>query len=259
MAINLKLEEVYRTEGVPEYTFVKAPNYNEILVDIRTPGKPVVVEGQSGTGKTTTVRKILETLPDGISYRYLTARRPEDVAEIINLSQGKTLGSFIIDDFHRLDDHLQADLGNLVKTTAELWDSKKYPKVVIVGINKVGSELISLVHDLAKRCGIHQVLPADLKTTKELIGKGESGLNIRIANKDEIFAESRGDYWLTQLFCHTACLYNDVLETLQDPREISFSVKEIRTRVVQRLEHTYLEPIKQFCRGKGSGQRTILT
>ena len=36
MAIILNLEEVYRTEGVPEYTFVKSPNYNEIFVDIRT-------------------------------------------------------------------------------------------------------------------------------------------------------------------------------------------------------------------------------
>ena len=99
------------------------------------------------------------------------------------------------------------------RTTAELWDAQKYPKIIIVGINKVGSELINLVHDVAKRCGIHQVLPADLKTTTELIRKGEDGLNIRIANKAEIFAESRGDYWLTQLFCHTACLKNDVLET----------------------------------------------
>jgi ABC-type ATPase with predicted acetyltransferase domain len=147
MAIILNLEEVYRTEGVPEYTFVKSPNYNEIFVDIRTAGKPVIVEGQSGTGKTTTVRKILESLPNAASYRYLRARRSEDALEIVNLSQGKSLGSFIVDDFHRLDDHLQADIANLVKTIAELWDAQKYPKIIIVGINKVGSELINLVHD----------------------------------------------------------------------------------------------------------------
>ena len=47
------VEEIYRTEGVPEFTFVRPPNYNEILVDIRNSGKPVIIEGQSGTGKTT--------------------------------------------------------------------------------------------------------------------------------------------------------------------------------------------------------------
>lgn len=51
------VEDVFVTEGVPNETFVKPPNYNEILVDIRRPGKPVVIEGQSGTGKTTTVKK----------------------------------------------------------------------------------------------------------------------------------------------------------------------------------------------------------
>src|SRR5260370_4487645 len=95
----LKLEEVYRTEGVPEYTFVKPPNYNDILIDIRTPGKPVIVEGQSGTGKTTTVRKILEKLGEGTSYHYLIegtsyhylmARRPEDVSQIIKVADGKS-------------------------------------------------------------------------------------------------------------------------------------------------------------------------
>jgi len=46
------VEEVFVTEGVPQYTFVKPPNYNEVLVDMRRPGKPVIIEGQSGSGKT---------------------------------------------------------------------------------------------------------------------------------------------------------------------------------------------------------------
>ncbi|MCL5978709.1 MAG: hypothetical protein M1147_11475 [Nitrospirae bacterium] len=40
------VEEVFVTEGVPEYTFVKPSNYNEVLVDIRRAGKPVIIEGQ---------------------------------------------------------------------------------------------------------------------------------------------------------------------------------------------------------------------
>src|SRR5258708_1381493 len=250
MSAILKLEEVYRTEGVPEYTFVKPPNYNEILVDIRTAGKPVIVEGQSGTGKTTTVRKILERLGEGISYRYLTARRAEDVSAITDIAAGKSKGAFIIDDFHRLDNQLQSSLANLVKSSAELWDPERYPKIVIVGINRVGSELINLVHDIAKRCGIHRISPADPSTTAELIAKGEQLLNVRIRNKDGIFVESKGDYWLTQLFCHTICLNNDVLESVSDQKELTFSISELRQKVIQRLEHNYLEPIKQFCRGK---------
>lgn len=51
------VEEVFVTEGVPEFTFVRPPNFNEILLDIRRAGKPVIIEGQSGTGKTTCVRR----------------------------------------------------------------------------------------------------------------------------------------------------------------------------------------------------------
>jgi hypothetical protein len=39
------VEEVFRTEGVPQFTFLRPPNFNEILVDIRNPGKPVIIEG----------------------------------------------------------------------------------------------------------------------------------------------------------------------------------------------------------------------
>jgi ABC-type bacteriocin/lantibiotic exporter with double-glycine peptidase domain len=61
MVLMLRLlEEVFVTEGVPEFTFVPPPNYNDILLDVRRPGKPVIIEGQSGTGKTTSIKKILQ-------------------------------------------------------------------------------------------------------------------------------------------------------------------------------------------------------
>lgn len=67
------LEDVFVTEGVPNETFVKPPNYNNILVDIRRPGKPVVIEGQSGTEKTTTVKKIQA----GLNEASVPIYRPE--------------------------------------------------------------------------------------------------------------------------------------------------------------------------------------
>lgn len=74
MSIKYRVEEVFVTEGVPEHTFVKPPNYNEVLVDIRRAGKPVIIEGQSGSGKTCTARKILDQLSDKVQYEYLSAK-----------------------------------------------------------------------------------------------------------------------------------------------------------------------------------------
>ena len=67
MALELNVEEVFVTEGVPAFTFVRPPNYNRILVDVRSAGKPVILEGQSGTGKTTTIRQIIFDLADSVA------------------------------------------------------------------------------------------------------------------------------------------------------------------------------------------------
>src|SRR5687767_6876015 len=138
MAKNL--EDVFVTEGVPLYTFVKPPNFNEILLDIRKPGKPVIVEGQSGTGKTTTIKKILEQLSINIEIKYLSARKPIDMEVIINVTNTIPSGYFVIDDFHRLSSDLQEKIANIAKIAAEEGEGTKYPKLIIIGINQIGSE-----------------------------------------------------------------------------------------------------------------------
>ncbi len=248
--MNYPLEEVFRTEGVPEFTFVHPPNYNEILVDIRSPGKPVVIEGQSGTGKTTIAKKILEEALPEAGFQYLSARKSADFPRIARLAEGNEKGRFVVDDFHRLEDDVQAKIANLVKLAAEEYGNPDYPKVVIIGINRVGSELIHLVHDIAKRTGIHKIKPASKEATHELIKKGERRLNVTFSDKDSIFAEAQGDYWLTQLICQSVCILNNVTETAATPMTLSFSIPALRQRVTSRLEHAYQEAVKEFCRGK---------
>jgi ABC-type phosphonate transport system ATPase subunit len=167
--MKYRVEEVFRTEGVPEFTFVKPPNYNEIFVDIRNPGKPTIIEGQSGTGKTTVAKKIIEhAFPSG-DFGYLSARAANDMERILAIADGTLQGSWIIDDFHRLDSSVQARIADLVKVAAENFDASVHPKLVLIGINKVGSELILLVHDIAKRCGIHRIQPADQEIALQMI------------------------------------------------------------------------------------------
>src|SRR5215471_9767008 len=106
-SVKLTLEEVFRTEGLPEFTFVPPPNYNEILLDVRHSHKPVILEGQSGTGKTSCVRHILAELDRARKPEYLTARDPFHVRTIEKVVSEHTVGSYVIDDFHRLTMGLQ--------------------------------------------------------------------------------------------------------------------------------------------------------
>ena len=247
--MKILVEEVFVTEGIPQYTFVKPPNYNEILLDIRRKGKPVIIEGQSGTGKTTTVKKVISQLSSDIVINYYTARQPNDVELIIKIVTEKPSGYFIIDDFHRLSVELQTQLADIAKIAAETSD-ENLPKLILVGINQVGSSLIILVHDIAKRCGIHRILPGDAETTTKLISIGEEKLNIKFANPENIFEESKGDYWLTQSLCQTICIKNDILDSQDTMKTVSFDSEQVRKSMVSRLAHAYKEPVKEFSRGQ---------
>ena len=57
-----KLEEVFKTSGVPTFTFVKPVEFDRLIVALRTAGRGLVIEGPSGIGKTTSVLKALEQL-----------------------------------------------------------------------------------------------------------------------------------------------------------------------------------------------------
>ena len=244
------LEEVFVTEGVPMYTFVKPPNYNDILLDIRKIGKPVIIEGQSGTGKTTTIKKILDQLAQNVEIIYLSARKATDVEEIVKIANTPRTGYFVIDDFHRLSTELQENLANVAKIAAEEGHDTFLPKLIFIGINQIGSELIQLVPDIAKRFGIHKIDAGGVEEINQLIQKGCSVLNISLIRFEEIYNESKGDYWLTQILCQSVCTLNDVIEKQTHKKEIHYDIDKNRLKVVNKLEASYHIPVKDFCRGK---------
>jgi hypothetical protein len=220
---KLLLEEIFVTEGLPAFTFVRPPNYNSILVDVRRPGKPVVIEGQSGTGKTTCVRHIIAELNDDTPTEYLTARIASDVSRIEKMARERLPGRFVVDDFHRLGSDLQEAIADLAKIAAELGVEAQLPKIVIIGINQVGSDLIQLVPDIAKRTGIHRIRPGGPEEINGIITAGCSRLNIQINGREMIYTETRGDYWLTQQLCQSICASAGVTEAVEQHRDLSFA------------------------------------
>jgi len=73
-----KLEDVFKLSGLPVYTFVRPVEYEKLLIALRTPGRGVVIEGPSGIGKTTAVKKALEDLGISGHTLLLSARKSED-------------------------------------------------------------------------------------------------------------------------------------------------------------------------------------
>ena len=244
------LEDVFVTEGVPGHTFVAPPNYGDIFIDIRKPGKPVIIEGQSGTGKTTTVKYILNKLGSDQNIKYLTARNPDDVQAIEGIAINRTSGHFVIDDFHRLPSELQIHLAEIAKLAAEQSDASVLPKLIIIGINQVGSDLIQLVGDIGKRVGIHRIAPGGLAEITELVEAGCKKLNIYFDSVSRIFDDSRGDYWLTQQICQSLCSMAGITQTSAAQQRIAIDLEAVRARVVARLDASYYPVVKEFCRGR---------
>ena len=246
----MELADVFVTEGRPHFTFVEPPNYNEILIDVKKKGKPVVIEGQSGTGKTTTILSVLEKIQDEVPFTYYSARKRDDVTNINKLIINPQPGNYVIDDFHRLVEPLKVSLSNIAKIAADEGVGSQYPKLVIIGINQTGSELLNLSPDIAKRCGIHKIKPASEEIVLNIIERGEKILNIKFFRPKTIYNESKGDYWLTQILCQTFCLQNNIVKTQEQLQIISSKIGDVRKSIIERLENSYHNLVKEFCRGK---------
>src|SRR5215472_13898781 len=62
MVDKKKLQDVFKTVGLPPYTYVKPTYYNEVKADILQAGKHLLIEGPSGIGKTCVAFKAFEEL-----------------------------------------------------------------------------------------------------------------------------------------------------------------------------------------------------
>jgi replication-associated recombination protein RarA len=149
------LEEVYRLSGIPTYTFVQPDRYDEIRVSVRTPGRCLVLEGPSGIGKTTTITKVLADLGISAQVVSLSARNQSDLEYIVELPSLGDLGTVIVDDFHRLDDATKARLSDFMKVLADSEDASS--KLILIGINKAGQQLVKFAHDLGLRVDVFKL------------------------------------------------------------------------------------------------------
>jgi predicted PilT family ATPase len=102
-----RLEEVFKTQGIPEHNFIVPSHSDRLTMALRTPGRGVVIEGPSGIGKSTAVLTTLRSLGLEGQIPVLSSRDPSDLEIISELPNWTDFGTVVIDDFHRLpvDEH----------------------------------------------------------------------------------------------------------------------------------------------------------
>ncbi|WP_304379586.1 ATP-binding protein [uncultured Parabacteroides sp.] len=165
---SILLEDVYCDSGVPQYTFVEPSEYTKTKVALRTKGRGVVVEGPSGIGKTTCIKKILEDTR--IPATCLSARIADDIECIEFLLQDPhDVGVVIIDDFHLLKEETKRAFSDLLKVLAD--EAREDIKLILIGINRAGECLVQLAPDLNNRI---DTIKIQLRKSQSLLQKGKT-------------------------------------------------------------------------------------
>jgi len=241
------LEQVFKIGGVPTYTFVEPEEYPDLLLSLRTPGRGAVIEGPSGIGKTTAVEKALQALGMTGGVTKLSSRRPQDVEYIEALPGLGGVGVVIVDDFHKLPDRTRAALADYMKTLAD--EESEKTKIIVVGINKAGENLIGFAHDLVNRLDVIPFESNPDDKVHELIKLGAAALNVTINVEDEIVAAAQGSFYLAQMLSQEVCKRAKVIERPAVQQAIEVSFESIRADVWERLAKVFRARCERFCRG----------
>ncbi|HME68648.1 MAG TPA: TIR domain-containing protein [Myxococcota bacterium] len=244
---GLKLEEVFKTSGVPDYTFVEPVEYPRLVVALRTTGRGVVIEGPSGIGKTTAVETALRSLRLSTAVTKLTARKQADIEYIHQLPNLGRIGTVIIDDFHKLPDETRSALADYLKTLAD--EEQQGAKLVIIGINNAGEHLIQFAHDLVNRLDIIRFESNPDEKVEELIRKGESALNIDLNVAQDIVRGAQGSFYLAQMLSREVCIKAGILEGSNRTITTAISFESVKTEVWERLGLGFRARCERFCRG----------
>lgn len=241
------MEEVFKVSGVPTHTFVRPSAFDRLKVALRTPGRGVIIEGPSGIGKSTAVTKVLEELHLGGKVTMLSARDPLDAEYIAMLPELTSVGTVIVDDFHRLEEGTKAAVADLLKVTADREDAER--KLVIIGINEAGRSLIESAPDLANRMEVIRFEVEPNSKIAELVSAGENAFNIEIEATQHIVDNARGSFYIAQLLCWDACVEAGILERPEERVTISTSYAAVQRRVVARQKERFGDAVKAFARG----------
>lgn len=240
------MEDVFKTAGVPTYTFIEPDEYNELLVAVRTPGLSVVVEGPSGIGKTTAVLQALAALEMDQGLIKLSPRKPSD-RDYISALHELGAGIFLLDDFHWLQASERAAIADYMKILAD--EEISNVKLIVVGINKAGESLMNLAPDLSGRMKVIRFEPSEISKVRSLVEAGSAVLNVELPSR-EIAAESVGSFQVAQYLCQRMCLRNSILHRVDvkfrmRPGELSV----VRELVMEDLSDRFGEIAMKFAAG----------
>ena len=251
---GLSINQIFRLDGPPSVTFVEPPLFSELKLALRTMGTGLVVEGPSKVGKTTAIKKVMESLrvPEAAQI-WWDGREPpplehmrQTLRELRNGDQNRWL---FIDDFHYVEDEqYRRQLAFGMKGLAD--QAQPHGKVTLIGINPLGSSLVDVMPDLSGRFRIYRLdIEKDWKgSTKiaEVIFLGEHAANVRFKRRDEFVVAAGGSFFLAQYLCNVAAVKSGIHAAQSNTVEIDLGPADAVAAIQGELAARFRAPMLEF-------------
>lgn len=253
-----ELHKVFVKSGVPSVTFIEREDFGLLKLSLAQPGRGVVIEGPSGVGKTSALKKAVEELvsPDTVEDRkMISARDPEDRSKLQTLRQWHN-GTVIIDEFHRLGPALCSEIVDYLKYLADTELPSK--KLVIVGIPQTGQTLVDSSFDVATRIDVFRLGFVSDGLILSMIEAGEKALNIVFDRKAEIALAANGSLNIAQYLCFNICSRNGVTRTQDRLLVIHCDIDTEVRRIMVDLRRKFGESVKRLAAMGGYRDSTCL-
>ena len=122
-------------------------------------------------------------------------------------------------------------------------------KLILIGINKAGQQLVKFAHDLGLRIDVFRLEANPDELLAKVIKQGEDALNITIPAQNVLIEKAQGSFQLIQLLCHKMCVLDKLTETSKEKREINTSVNVTIEDVMNDLGRQFKECAITFARG----------
>lgn len=267
-----QLYDVFVKSGIPDVTFVKRDDFTRLELSLAQPNRGVVIEGPSGAGKTTSLKRAIEGLTANqhsseISLRVstplymLSARSLDHQKKLLTLKDWHNDGTVIIDDFHRLDISLRQEITEYLEELASVeTDSLKgrdMRKLVIIGIPQSGQMLIEIPFDAITRVEIFRWGKVKNELIYKMIEQGEKALNIEIDRRDDIVLAANGSFNVAQFLCFNICHKEGITMTQNQTRLIQPNINDAISEVIVDLSRKFGESIRRFIAMNGGYQNPI--
>jgi hypothetical protein len=250
------INEIFRIDGPPAFTFVEPPQFAEIRLALRTMGTGLIVEGPSKAGKSTAIRKVMDDLavPLGDQIWWHGHRMPPlaEFGRMLDRLVGATRDTWLfIEDVHRIANaRYRRELGSAMKVLAD--QSVRHAKITLIGNNPGGHSLLQWMPDLVGRLRVIRVDVARDRGANsrivELIGAGEAAANVRFRRRDEFVEAAAGSFFLAQYLCNVAALQSRVFEAQPSVVKIGIGPDDVIAVLHDELAVHFRAPILAFAR-----------